>query len=154
MSDPRDEPIDAAAHRHLAVDLFNETWRHLSTATRTELDDLDMLGTALTSRYHWRQVGGPLQFAVSDWQVSRALAALGEPALARRFGQASLAWCRDHDLPAFYLGYAHEALARAAALANDPQERDRHLKAAHAQAELVTDPEERRLLIDDLDSLG
>lgn len=152
MSDPTDTPVDTATHRRLAVDLFNETWRYLDMAERGEQDDLAMLEAALASRHHWRQVGGTKEFAVSDWQVARVLAVLGAASLAQRFGRTSLE--SSAALAPFYRGYAHEALARAAAVGGDEAARDHHLAEARTAAEQVKDDEERKMLADDLATIA
>ena len=45
----------------------------------------EMLTAAFASRYHWREIGEPKNFSVSDWQVSRVAAVLGLPDLAERY---------------------------------------------------------------------
>ena len=49
-------------HHKLAVDCFNSTWSFLDKKDRTPEDDADMIHTAHASRYHWGQIGTPLEF--------------------------------------------------------------------------------------------
>jgi hypothetical protein len=137
-------------HRKFAVDLFNHTWDLLEASQRSEDDDLDMLASALASLHHWRQVGEPKNLSVSDWQVSRVLAVLDHPDAAARFGRRALRLAEDHDLGPFYEGYAHEALARAAALAGDDVSRDGHLATARDLMSRVDKKGEADVLAADL----
>lgn len=140
-------------HRAIAVETFNATWELIDAPERSAGDDLDMLGRALTSRYHWRIVGDARNHAMSDWQTSRVLAVLGEAGLARAFADSAIDLCVEHELDAFMTGFAEEALARALVVGGDHRgartvlERARHLEAK------VEDPEDRAVLAADLDEL-
>ncbi len=140
-------------HRHFGVDLFTETWDLLDTADRTLDQDAEMLAAALGSRHHWRQVGEPKNFAISDWQVSRVFAVTGAAELARSFANQSLALCETNDLSPFLHGYAHEALARAAMVDGDEPTAMEHIAAARTFAAQVDDDADRTLLVNDLDDL-
>lgn len=147
MTDP---PPD---HRAPAVALFNATWDHLDNPDRSKADDLDMLSGALGSRYHWRRAGTPRNFAISEWQVSRVFAMLGDGAWAARFGQASLDLCDDHDLDPFVRAYAYEALARAAAVSGDRDAAAAHLVRARATADCIEEGDDRDALLADLETV-
>ena len=110
--------------RQLAVDLFNRGWTLMETDERTTEQDDELINTAHASAYHWTQVGTPANRARSEWQLSRVYVVLGrvEPALhharrCREICEASPEAMEDWDLP-----YAHEALARAHALAGEADE--------------------------------
>ena len=145
--------LDEEGHRRVAVALFNRTWELIDKTDRTVEEDAEMLTTAFTSRYHWRQVGTARNFTVSDWQVSRVAAVLGLPDLAERYGCLALESASGGDLGPFYTGYAHEALARAARLAGNREEAARHLAMAQELLEQITDSGERDLLVADLEGL-
>ena len=143
----------AAWHRHFGVELFNRAWDLLDTADRTTDQNAALLAAALGSRHHWRQIGEPKNFAISDWQVSRVFAVAGAGELARAFAAQSLALCEQHNLSAFLHGYAHEALARAALVDGDEPTAIEHLATAREFAAGVTDDDDRTLLERDLEEL-
>lgn len=145
--------LQSGEHRRIAVLLFNRTWELLEQDSRTAAENAEMLTAAFASRYHWRQVGGAKKFSVSDWQVSRVAATLGYPDLAEEYGHRSLEIASASNLGPFYVGYAHEALARAARLAGNRDAAAEHLRAAYDMLELVDDAEERDLLAPDLAEL-
>lgn len=138
-------------HRTFAPRFFNHTWDLMD---REALDDdgLDeMLSSAFAQRAHWYQVGDARNRAIADWQVSRAAVLAGYPDLARRFGERSLR--EAETLDPFLIGFAHEAIARAAALVDDLDTFETHLGAARRQCTLVDDEEDRRILAADLEQM-
>src|SRR3954467_15419908 len=119
-------------HRAVAVQTYNAAW-DLLEASRSAAEDLDLLGLAMTSRYHWGFAGGASEVAVADWMVSRCCAAIGAGPLSVRYADAALARAAGPP-PAWRVASLHEGRARAAAALGDAAERDRHV--ALAQQEL------------------
>lgn len=143
----------AGVHREMAGMLFNRTWALLDEPNRTPAESREMLGAALGSHYHWSLVGDEKNFAVSDWQVARVLAELGEPNLAQQFADQALRRAVDENLGPFMVGCGHEVLARVAAVKGDMEARDNHLARADDLLSVIGDEEEREILQTDLDSL-
>ncbi len=112
-----------------------------------------MLTAAFTSRHHWQEIGEPRNFAISDWQVSRVAAVLGYADLADEYGQRSLDVASRAHLGAFYEGYAHEALARAARLAGNRDLKAKHLDVAYDLLGQIEETAERDMLGADLNEL-
>lgn len=146
--------LEPGDHRDVAVALFNRTWELLDKEARSVSENAEMLTAAFASRYHWRQVGEAKNFSVSDWQVSRVAAVLGYPDLAEDYGQRALEVAATAQLPPFYVGYAYEALARAARLAGNRNAVEKHLAAAQEMLDMVDDAGERDLLAPDLAELA
>jgi hypothetical protein len=97
-------------------------------------------------------VGDAWNRAVSDWQVSRVYAVLGDAAHAAEHGRSGLRIAEEGRLGPFYVGYACEALVRAAAAAGNQDERRSWLARAHREAAAVADDQERALLLADLET--
>lgn len=148
-----DTPLEAASHRQVAVELFNRTWELLDKDQRTDAEDAEMLTATFGSRYHWHQVGDAKNFSVSDWQVSRVACVLGYPDLAYEYGRRCLEGASAANLDSFYVGYGHEALARAARLAGNRDEVRHQLAAARELLDQVVDSSARDLLAADLADL-
>jgi hypothetical protein len=142
--------IDPSVHRQLAVDLFNGVWELLEKPDRTPVEDARMIHAAHASRHHWGVVGGPKQFSIGEWQISRVYATLGRAEPALYHGRLALEWAQTAEAGPFYVGYGHEALARAYALTGDTVERDRSLAAAEQCASQVTKADSAKALRDDL----
>lgn len=142
------------AHRYFAAHCFNTAWSILEREGRTPEDDEQMIHTAHASLWHWTQRADATtrNLAIGYWQLARIYATTGRAGEARRYAARCLAYSQDAG--PFYLGYAHEALARAELLAGEHERARAHLEQAAAQAALVADPDERAQLLADLAALG
>lgn len=150
-----DAPADfQSIHKQLSATCFNSTWDLIDKADRTNADDVTMLLHAMASLWHWTQRSDctPLNLSIGYWQVSRVLTLIGQGDLAYKFGEL----CRDSssaDQP-FYLAYAHEALARAAALQGRSDDLQHHLGEAKRLADSVTEAADRDALVKDLQTIS
>ena len=113
-----------------------------------------MLAATFAQKWHWSAVGDARNWAIADWQVSRVLAVLGYADLSRRFGERSLEIALEHDLDPFVKGFAHEAIARAAADVDDIDTFTDHIAAARELATEIEDPDDREVLQADLTEMS
>jgi hypothetical protein len=143
----------AAAHKYFSVECFNNAWDLIDKKGRTAEEDEQMLQLSLASTWHWSQREDCTQtnIAIGYWQTSRIYALLDQAENARRYGQLSLDACQE-DQP-FFLGYAYEALARAESLAGNNQKMTDYLQKARGLAEKVPEPNDKKLLLNDLDTI-
>jgi hypothetical protein len=143
-------PDEQQIHRRLAAELFNHVWSLLEKPGRDQADDDRMLHAAHASRFHWGEIGEPVNFARGEWQVSRVYAVLGrtEPALfhARR----CLEICEAHGIGDFDLAFAYEALARASAVAGQGDEAARYAELARQAGEEIAEADDREIFFADL----
>ena len=141
--------------RRLAVDLFNRAWTLMELPARTPEQDDELIDTAHASAYHWLQVGTAANRARSQWQLSRVYVVLGRSEPALHHARRCLAWCEANPeaLEDWDLAYAHEALARAHALAGESEEAGRHAAVARELAADVAGAEDREHLDADLATL-
>ncbi len=139
--------------RALAVSLFNHTWTLLETPDRTPEQDDEMIHSAHASRYHWGEIGEPMNLSRGEWQCSRVYAVLGraEPALwhARR----CVAINEINGIAGWDIASAYEAMARASLVADDLA--DVALWKARGVAALdgIADPADREVIEGDLAAL-
>jgi hypothetical protein len=91
--------------------------------------------------------------AIGYWQVSRVFALLRQAENARHYGELSLEAAKSDGVLPFYLGYAHEALARAEYVDGNQNEMEKHLITAHQVAASLTDPQEKKQMLRDLASI-
>jgi DNA-binding transcriptional MerR regulator len=141
--------------RMLAAQLFNETWRLLEMENRTREDDDRMIHTAHASRYHWEQVptATPANLARGEWQISRVYAVLGRSEPALHHARRVLDLCTENKIGDFDLAFAHEALARAYAVAGDAEQARAETDQALAAAEDIAQDEDRDLVYADLETI-
>ena len=144
----------ARRHRGFSPVAFKNTWTLLDRAERTREQEEEMLASTFAQRYHWYAVGEPKNWAIADWQVSRVAAVLGYADLSRRFGERSLELAEEHDLGPFVKGFAHEAIARAAADVDDVDTFTEHLEKAKAALPEIEDADKREVLQADLTEMS
>jgi hypothetical protein len=138
--------------RLLAAQLFNETWSLLERTDRSPADDDRMLHAAHASRYHWERVptATPANLSRGEWQISRVYNVLNRAEPALYHARRTLELCREHGIGDWDLAFAHEALARAYAVAGDMARARSHTDQALAAAEDISEAEDRELLLADL----
>jgi hypothetical protein len=150
---PTNISLDPERRRKLAAELFNYVWTLLETEDRSERDDDRMIAAAYASRFFWEDIGGPVQHARGEWQISRACAIAGRPHEALRHARACLQLCEEHGIGDFDLAYAYEALARAHAVAGAADAARTYAEQARAAAAKIAGDEDRDLVAGDLATL-
>lgn len=142
-----------AAHRYFSVWCFNQAWDLIEKPDRTEDDDRLMVVLSQASIFHWlsRSDCTDRNRSIGYWQASRIQALLGNAQEAKRY--ADICFGYSGALEPFYLGYAYEALARAASLANDRSALADYLARAETSSAQVSNEADRRLLAADLEQL-
>jgi len=150
---PEFDQIDA--HRFFSVGCFNKAWDLLDKPTRTPEEDEEMLRLGFASYWHWthRPDCEPGNLSISYWQLSRIYAVLGQADNSRRYGELCLEISQGEGMLLFQLGYAYEALARAERVAGNASKVKEYLVSARQVAEQMTDENERKQLLTDLDTI-
>jgi len=140
----------AAAHRYFAAHCFNAAWDLIDKPGRTTEEDRLMVALNQASSCHGRNRPDCTNenLSVGYWQASRIQALLGNADESMRHAEACLGY--SDGLAPFYVGYAFEALARAASLAGDRRKATECLSHAREQAQRETNAEHRALLVKDL----
>ena len=147
-----DQGIDVITERQAAMDLFHRTWRFLDRDSRAPEHDAAMIACAEASLWHWRRVGAPTQWAIGEWQCSRAYAVLGDGTAALEHAQRALAICDAERVDDFVPASAHEALARAYAVLGD-MDAAREQRNLSYRIAVDLDDEDRDVIEHDLGTL-
>lgn len=144
----------AQIHQLFSSGCFNAAWDLLEKTDRTPGEDEQLVLLAHASLWHWtrREDCSAQNLSVGYWQLSRIFAVLKQADNARRAGTQSLAY--SEGLDPFYAGYAHEALARAALVANEPATTRTHLAEAQRLAAAIVDEDPQAMLQKDLAELA
>lgn len=148
---PDDEKFTSQEwQKKMAVDLFNRVWSLMEKKNRTKEENDTMVHAAHASRYHWGEVGKPVNWARGEWQISRVYSVLKRPEIAQLHAQRYLDLCEEHSLGDFDYSYAYEALARACALAGESTLCQKYLALARKYGEKIENKEHRDMLMRDL----
>ncbi len=140
-------------HREFAVHCFNSAWTLLDKPDRSKADNFEMIHLAHASRYHWGQVGTPLNFARGDWQISRVYAVLGFGVMSFRYAKSCLDLCEKHDFGDFDLAFAYEALARASQISGDVAKAPGYIRLAKDAADGIEKKEDKDYFISELSTI-
>lgn len=146
--------IDHELHRKLGVDLFNYVWTLLEKTDRSPKDDDTMIHAAHASRYHWGEVGTPINFARGEWQVSRVYSVLRRCEPAIYHAQRSLDICLQHKINDYDLAYAYEALARAYSISEQWEQVNSFIALARSAGDVIADPADKDWFFKDLSTIA
>lgn len=156
MTEVNVDPVDAATHRRLAVELFNRSWRLLALEQRTPEQDDELVHCAHASRHHWAEVGTAAHLARGENQCARVYAALGRPEPALHHANRCLELVRadGEGFEDWDLASALEVVARAHLAAGNTAEAAHHAELARAELETTADPDDREVILSQLAELG
>lgn len=138
-------------HKNFAKETFARCWDLLGRSL-SDGEKRDLVGYALTSRYHWQQVGGAQQLAIADWMASRAYAAVGQSELSVEYAMASLKY-GDEGFPGWLKASLNEGVARAYSSAGNRQMRDMYVARALTELEKESDTEDAELIRSQIEEL-
>lgn len=147
------EPLQDVDNRKVAVESYNRCWDLLDRDDRSQDEDFDLLTSAFVSRYHRSLAGGPEQWTVSNWMVSRAAADIGEGSLSLAFARRANDAVREFDAPDWLVASAAEGMARAYAALGSEQDRDEWFNKAEGLVAALADEEDRELIASQLASV-
>ena len=142
-------------HRWLGVHLNNEAWKIIDE-WGTEPDDQprreEALYRAYASVYHWMQVGNPINQGRGEHLVSRTAVLVGFPELAIRHASRYLELIEAHpDLAEDWdHAFAHEAMARALAMAGEVELARMEMLEAEQLCDLIAEEEDRAIVAAEL----
>ncbi|WP_404461700.1 hypothetical protein [Sutcliffiella horikoshii] len=148
-----EQDLQYTFHRKTAVNLFNEVWDLMEKSERTSEEDFQMIHKAHASRFHWGEIGEPVNFSRGEWQISRIYAILqrAEPCLVH--AKRNLEIVLEHEIKDFDLAFAYEALARAYSLSGDNAAKEKYLNLAKEASTLINKDADRNVVLKDLETI-
>jgi hypothetical protein len=155
MTDLQDDTTpESERHRKTAAALYNHTWDLIEKAGRSVDEDEEMLHAAHASAYHWLQVSDRHKEVPerSHWQLARVYTLLRRPTSALYHAHQCLRICEQLEIGDLDLAFAHEAVARAAALASDEPLYARHLAVAREAGERIGGSRDREIFFRELET--
>lgn len=153
MTAKEKEYTEPECHRKFAVDLFNLVWSLLDKKDRTKEEDDKMIHAAHASRFHWGEIGKPINLGRGEWQISRVYSVLNMPESALYHAKRYLEICKENSTGGFDLAYTYEAMARAYAVAEKKGAADKYIQLAKKAGEQIKEKENRDLLHSDLKTI-
>ena len=145
--------LEREYHQKFAKDLFNYTWQLLDKPERSRDEDDRMIHAAHASRFHWGEVGTPVNWARGEWQISRVYTVLKRPEPALYHAQRCLDLCQVNHIGDFDVAYAYEALARAYAIGGKQNDVETYMQLAREAGEQIAEQDDKELFERDLATL-
>jgi tetratricopeptide (TPR) repeat protein len=140
------------AQRELAKKSNHRVWELLEKSKRSPEEDKEMLLAAMTSYYHWKQIGTAVNDQRGLWILSRVYIVLGQSQealeLAKKCQEVTESY--PDEMKDFDLAFAQEGLARAYASAGDLEKAKKHYNLAFKLGENIKDPDDKKIFRDDL----
>jgi hypothetical protein len=134
-------------HKKFAVDCFNLAWTLMDKKDRTKEEDDRMVHTAHASRFHWGEIGTPVEFERGEWQISRVYTVVRRPEAALYHAERCLKICKENNIGDWDIAFAYEAMARACASAGKKAECKRYLELAKEAGEKIKEKGGQRLSV-------
>jgi hypothetical protein len=145
--------VDAEAHRSVAVATYQQCWELLDRPVRSNDDGVELLTTAFASRFHWGHAGGPQEWIIGDWMISRAAAAVGQGQLAVWFATRADGATHVTPVPDWLQASTAEGVARAYAASGDESRRNLWIEKSQTLIDAIADAEDRELIASQLASI-
>jgi hypothetical protein len=137
-------------HKKFAIALFNLAWSLLDKKDRTKEDDDKMLNAAHASRFHWGEIGTPMEFERGEWQISRVYSVLKRSEPAIYHAKRCLEICQANNIGDFDIAFAYEALARAHAVTALKSECEKYTRLAKEAGERIKGKEDKTYFLNEL----
>ena len=141
-------------HKKQAINNFNGTWDLIDKKERTKDEAVKMIHMAHTSRFHWGEIGTPLEFQRGEWQLSRVYALLGMGESALFHATYCLELCEANSIGDFDLAFAHEAMARSYMVNGNKEMMDKHLELAKLASENIAKEGDKNYLLGELANIS
>jgi hypothetical protein len=143
---------EAEAHRHFAIKFNGMTWDLLDKAERTREDDERMVLSAFASLRHWMEAGAGVHRQRGEWMIARVYSVLGTTERALYHANRCLELTEQYadEMEDFDRAYAHEAVARANAIAGNRDEARRYIALAQEAGEAIADGQSKEIFAGDL----
>lgn len=137
-------------HKKHAVTCFNETWNLIDKTKRSQEEIDRMIHLAHASRFHWGEIGTPLEFARGEWQISRVYAVLNRHEPALYHGKRSLEICEENGVRDYDIAFGYEAIARAYAIAGNKDEALKYLALGKEAVENIKDDNDKEYTLSEI----
>ena len=150
----KEKPPSREEHKKFAVALFNLTWSLLDKKDRTREENDKMVHAAHASRFHWGEIGTPLEFERGEWQISRVYSVLGRSEPALYHAKRCLDICKENNIGDFDIAFAYEAMARAHSIAGKTAECEKYLQLAKKAGESIKKKEDKNYYLGELKTIN
>jgi len=141
-------------HKRFAVNCFNLVWTLMDKKNRTKEEDDKMVHAAHASRFHWGEIGTPVELERGEWQTSRVYTVVNRPQSALHHAERCLEICKENNIGDWDIAFAYEAMARACAVAGQKAECKKYIALANKAGEQIKDKRDKDYLLSELKTIN
>jgi hypothetical protein len=150
---PEPQKFSKEDHEKFARGLFNLTWSLLDKKDRAKDDNDKMINAAHASRYHWGEIGTPMNLERGEWQISRVYSVLGRSEPALYHARNCLEICEKNNIGDFDIAFAYEGMARANTVAKQKAETKKYLDLAKKSGEQIKKKDDKDYFFSELQTI-
>jgi len=141
-------------HKKFAVELFNMTWDLMEKQDRSTEEDDRMIHAAHASRFHWGEIGTPLEFERGEWQIPRVYSILERPEPALYHAKRCLDICEANKIDDFDIAFAYKALGRAYAAAQKSDKAREYIELGKEAGEQIKKKLDQEYFLGELNAVA
>ena len=141
-------------HKRFAVNCFNLVWTLMDKKNRTKEEDDKMVHAAHASRFHWGEIGTPVELERGEWQISRVYTVVDRPQSALYHAERCLEICKENNIGDWDIAFAYEAMARACAVAGQRAECKKYIELATKAGGHIKEKGDRDYLFSELKTIN
>lgn len=141
-------------HKKLAVDCFSLVWTLMDKKNRTKDEEDKMIHAAHASRFHWGEIGTPVERERGEWQISRMYTVVNMPASALYHARRCLEICKENNIADWDIAFAYEAMARACGVRGQKAECERYVEMAKKASEQIREKADKDYLFSELKTIN
>ena len=150
------EILSLEHHEKVAKDTFNKIWDFLGRKDRNSEEELNMIHSAHTSRYHWGILvaegkGTSSNLQRGEWMLSHVYSAVERGELALYHAKICLELTEKNNITDIDLAFAYEAMARASALMQNEEDFKKIFKLAKEAAEKIKKKDDKEYYLGELE---
>ncbi|MBS4196074.1 hypothetical protein [Lederbergia citri] len=144
------------SHKQLAASCFNKVWDFLDKEILSAEEKEEMIHLCHSSFWHWTQVENHTEqnISIGYWQLSRIYTVVGQGENALGYAKRCITIGKEASLDPFYIGYGYEAAARSYSVLKQFDMCQEMMQQAYDCVEKITDIENRKLLLNDLNTIS
>jgi tetratricopeptide (TPR) repeat protein len=141
-------------HKKIAVETNNAIWPVLDKENPSEEELEDALDMAHASRYHWNEVGKPINLARADYMISRVASAMGRAESALHHAKRCLEITKDTGVGDWDLAFAYEAMTRAYAVGKNREKFNECMEHTRKAISEIDNKQDKEIVQGELDKIS
>lgn len=122
--------------------------------SRTKEEDDKIVHAAHASRFHWGEIGTPVELERGEWQISRVYTVVDNARATLYHAKRCLEICKENNIGDWDIGFAYEAMSRACAVAGQRADCKKYIELATKAGGHIKEKGDRDYLFSELKTIN